>query len=90
VADAAFARDTLFRMSPILAAISGGAVVNVIVTLVIVALIYMVADWALKKFALPPPFDKVAMVLLVLLAAAFIINALMGLTSSGPFIKWGS
>ena len=78
------------RMSPILAAISGSAVINVIVTLVIVALIYFIADWALKKIALPPPFDKVAMVLLVLLAAVFLINALMGLTSNGPFIRWGS
>ncbi len=77
-------------MSPILAAISGGAVVNVIITLVIVALIYWVADWALKKIQLPDPFGKIAMVLLVLLAAVFIINALLGLTSNGPFIRWGS
>ena len=77
-------------MNLMLAAISGSAVINVIVTLVIVALIYFVADWGLKKIALPEPFGKVAMVLLVLLAVVFIINSLMGLTSSGPFIRWGS
>ncbi len=77
-------------MNLMLAAISGNAVINVLITLVIVSLIYFIADWALKKIGLPEPFGKVAMVLLVLLAAVFLINALMGLTSNGPFIKWGN
>ena len=71
-----------------LAVISGSAVIDLIITLVIVGLVYFIVDWALKKIALPEPFGKIAMVLMVLLAAVFLINALLGLTSTGPFIRW--
>lgn len=74
--------DTLF-----LAAISGEAVMMCIVWLVIGALIYFVLDWGLKKIALPEPFNKIAVVLLVLLVVVVLVNALLTLVDK-QFIRW--
>lgn len=70
-----------------LAAISGNAVVNAIIWLVIGALIYFVCDWGLKKIGLPEPFAKIAVVLLVLLVVVVLVNALLTLVGK-PFITF--
>lgn len=70
-----------------LAAISGNAVVNAIIWLVIGALIWFVVDWGLKKIALPEPFNKIATVLLVLLVVIVLVNALLTLVGKG-FVSW--
>lgn len=70
-----------------LAAISGSAVVNAIIWLVIGALIYFVVDWGLKKIGLPEPFNKIATVLLVLVVVVILANALLTLVGK-PFITW--
>lgn len=70
-----------------LAAISGSAVGESLVWLVIAALIYFVIDWGLKKIGLPEPFNKIAQVILVLLVVVVLINALL-LLAGKPFIRW--
>lgn len=74
-------------MDLMLAAISGNAVVNAIIWLVIGALIYFVVDWGLKKIGLPEPFNKIATVLLVLVVVVILVNALLTLIGK-PFITW--
>jgi hypothetical protein len=74
-------------MNLMLGAIDGGQVVEAIIWLVVAGLVYWILDWALKKVALPEPFNKVATVLLILLVVVVVINALFLLIGK-PFIKW--
>ena len=67
--------------------ISGGLILIIVLQLVIGGLIFYVAYWALSKIALPDPFNKIALVLLVVLCALWLINLL--LTISGhPLVHW--
>lgn len=72
----------------IIAAISGSALLNVLVWLVVAALIFFVVDWGLKRISLPDPFGKIAYVILILVTVVLVVNALLGLTPSGPFIRF--
>jgi hypothetical protein len=74
-------------MDLLFAAISGEAVVNALIWLVIGALIFFVVNWGLTKIALPEPFNKIATVLLVLLVVVIIVNGLLTLAGH-PIIKW--
>lgn len=74
-------------MNTIFAAISGQAVVNALIMLVVAGLILWVLHWAISAIGLPEPFAKVAKVLLVLLAAVVLINALLMVVGKG-FIIW--
>jgi hypothetical protein len=74
-------------MNPMLGEISGGAVVECLIWLVIAALIYFVVDWGLKKIGLPEPFNKIAQVILILLVVVALVNGLL-LLAGHPFIKW--
>jgi len=71
-----------------LAAISGESVFMLVITIAVGGLIYWLLDWGLTKVAIPEPFNKIARVVLVLAVVIFLINALMGLTGHGGFIKW--
>lgn len=74
-------------MTPILAAISGEAMVSGIVTLIIVGLVFFILDWAVTKIGIGEPFNKVIRVILILAAALFVINALLSLVGH-PLIRW--
>lgn len=75
-------------MTPsILAVISGAALVNALVYLVIIGLIIWLLWWFVSYIGLPEPFAKVAKVLIALVALVFLINFLLGLVGD-PFIKW--
>lgn len=74
-------------MLPILAVISGSGLINLLITVVIGALIYFVVTWALAQFKIAEPFSTVVRVILVLLVAVFLINALLSLNGHG-FISW--
>ena len=68
--------------------ISGSLVLSSLITLVIVGLICWLCWWFISYIGLPAPFDKVARVLIALLALIFLINFLLGLTGA-PLINWG-
>lgn len=72
---------------PILAAISGSTLVNALVGLVIFGLIFYLLWWLIGYAGLPAPFDKVARVILALVAVIFLINFLLGLAGH-PIIGW--
>lgn len=74
-------------MNIILAAISGSSLVGAVIHLIIIGLIVWILFWALSQIGLPEPFNKVVRVVLVLLAAIFVINFLLGLTGN-PIIQW--
>jgi hypothetical protein len=68
--------------------ISGGLILNIVLQLVIGSLIFYVLWWALGKIALPEPINKIALVLLVVLCALWLINLLLSI-GGHPIVRWG-
>lgn len=75
-------------MIAIIAAVTGGSLVSALITLVVVGLICYLLWWFLGYVGLPEPFNKIARVLIALIALIFLINLLLGFTEHGGFIKW--
>lgn len=59
--------------------------VSSIITLVIVGLIFWLVLWFIDWVGLPQPFNKVAKVVLGLVALIFLVNFLLGLTGTQLF-----
>lgn len=76
----------------ILALISGESALNAfiwfaVVSLVVVGLIVWILLWFIGYCGLPEPFNKIARILIALVAVVFLINCLLGLTG-GPHYHW--
>jgi hypothetical protein len=71
----------------ILAAISGESLLWVLIWIVIAGVLFWLGNWFLAYVGVPAPFDKVAKVVLAIIAFVFLINALMTLAGK-PFIAW--
>ena len=67
--------------------VSGSVLLNAFITLVVVGLICWLIWWFISYIGLPEPFNKVARVLVALVALIFLINFLLGFTGH-PLIKW--
>lgn len=52
--------------------------ISLLVTVIILGLIFYVVFWALGKIALPEPFNKVAVVIVVLIAVVMLLGLLFG------------
>ena len=61
------------------------SLVSLVIYIVVIGLIFYVLWWGLAQIALPEPFDKIARVVVVVVAVLLLINALLGLTGSAPF-----
>lgn len=72
----------------IIAAVTGGSLVSALITLVVVGLICYLLWWFIGYVGLPEPFNKIARVLVALVAIIFLINMLLSFTDHGGFIKW--
>lgn len=72
----------------ILAAISGNSLLSLLITVIAVGLICWLLWWLVTYIGLPAPFDKVARVLIALVAVVFLINAILQVSGSSGFIKW--
>lgn len=59
--------------------------ISLVIYIVVIGLIFYVLWWGLAQIALPEPFDKIARVVVVVVAVLLLINALLGLTGSAPF-----
>jgi hypothetical protein len=68
--------------------IAGAGLVSFLVTLIIVGLVCYLLWWLIGYIGLPAPFDKVARVIIALIAVVFLINALLGLGGTHLF-RWG-
>ena len=71
--------------SALAATIDGGGLLHLLVYLVVVGLIFWVIWWFLGYVGVPEPFNKVARVILGLVALIIVINLLLGLVGSPLF-----
>lgn len=69
-----------------LAAVSGSALIWLVITVIVAGLIYWIVDWGLNKLAIPEPFNKVARVILIIAVVVFLVNALLSVAGHG-FIR---
>lgn len=65
--------------------IATSALVNLLVSLVVVGLIAWLLWWFIDYIGLPQPFNKVARVIVALVVLIFLINLLLGLTGTHLF-----
>lgn len=61
---------------------------SLLIYLVIWGLILYVLWWGLGKVALPEPFNKIAMVVLVLITIIVLLNILFGFAGGVPQVNW--
>jgi len=59
------------------------SLLNLLVSLVLAGLIFWLIWWFIGYISLPQPFDKVARVIIGLVALIFLINLLLGLGGGG-------
>lgn len=74
-------------MNAIFAAVSANGLFGVLITVIVVALICWLLWWLISYVGLPEPFNKVARVLVAVVAVLFLINALLSLIGKA-FITW--
>lgn len=72
-------------MHPILAQLSGDAVIHSLIYLIIIGVIFGILWWLIDYCALPEPFSKVARVILAVAAAIILINILLGIAGHPIF-----
>ncbi len=72
---------------PIFAVVSGEAMLSVLIWLIVIGLICWLVWWLIGYIGLPEPFNKVARVLVAVIAVVFLINALLSIAGR-PFIRW--
>ncbi len=70
-----------------LADISGQDVITTVFWIICGGLIWWLLVWLVDYCGLPQPFNKVAKVLLAVIAVFFLINLIMGLAGH-PMMKW--
>lgn len=68
-------------------ALNGQSFLDALIALVVVGLVCYLLWWFIGFIGLPEPFDKVARVVVGLIAVVFLINLLFGLMGH-PFIVW--
>lgn len=61
---------------------------GLLIQLIILGLIFYLLWWGIGKIGLPEPFNKIAVAIIVIVAVIVLINLLLGLTGSGPVIRW--
>lgn len=67
--------------------ISISAAVNVLVYLIVAGVIFGLLWWLIGYCGLPEPFDKVARVILAVLAVLVVIGVLMSLVGGQPVFR---
>lgn len=67
--------------------ITGSGLVSLLITLVIAGLVFWLLWWFIGYIGLPEPFNKVARVIIALVAVVFLINLLMTLGGT-PLVRW--
>jgi hypothetical protein len=70
-----------------LAAITGETLLHVLVWVIIAAVIFWLCNWLIGYVGIPEPFNKVAKVIVAIVAVIFLVNALLLLVGK-PFITF--
>ena len=71
----------------LLAAISGSTLVNAVIWILVAGLIFWLLNWLINYVGVPEPFNKIAKVLIAIVAVVMLINALLTIAGK-PFINW--
>lgn len=74
-------------MTPILAILSGEAVISTLIYLVVIALCFGLLWWLVDYCALPEPFNKVARVIIAVASVVVLIGVLLSLAGH-PIVVW--
>jgi hypothetical protein len=80
----AFSALMLFAPLALAAGVSVEGLINVLVWLIVVGLIFWLLWWFIGYIGLPQPFDKVARVLIGLVAFLILIYLLLGILGPMP------
>lgn len=72
---------------PLLAAIAAGGLVNVLIQVLVIGLVVWLLWWLVSFIGLPEPFNKVARVIIAVVAVIFLINVILSLAGQS-FITW--
>lgn len=70
-----------------LAAISGDNLINAVLWIVVGGLIFWLLHYLITSTGIPEPFNKIARVVLLVVAVIFLINVLLMIVGR-PFIRW--
>lgn len=65
--------------------IAGGALLSLLVTVIVAGLIFWLLWWLIGVVGLPEPFNKIAIVIIALVAVVFLIDVLMGMAGTPLF-----
>lgn len=65
------------NLIPFLAAISGETLVHAVIWIIIAGVIFWLVNWLIDYCGLPAPFNKVAKVIVAVVAVLILINALL-------------
>lgn len=68
-----------------IAAVAASGLLGLLVQVLIAALIFWIIWWAISYIGVPEPFRKVITVILVIIAAVYLINVLLGLSGHALF-----
>ena len=72
---------------PIMAAISGEALIWALIWIIIAGVIFWLLNWLIAYVGIGEPFNKVAKVIIAVVTVLFLINALLTLAGR-PFIRF--
>lgn len=72
-------------VAAVISAISLNALVEIVIYLVVVGLILWCIWWFIAYVGLPEPFNKIARVLVALVALVIVVNLLLGLVGTPVF-----
>ncbi len=63
------------------------SLIHILVELCVIGLVFWLVWWLIGYMALPEPFNKVARVIVALVAVLFLINLVLGLGGT-PLVRW--
>ena len=79
--------NKLFKMETLLLAISGSALISLVIWLIVIGLIVWLLFWLLSYIGIPEPFNKITRAIIAIVAVVLLINVLLGLTGNA-FIEF--
>lgn len=68
--------------------IAGSGLLGLLITIIVVGLVFYLLYWLLGQIGLPEPFNKVALVILALVAVVFLIDVVMGISGGPRVFRW--
>lgn len=71
----------------LLAAVSGSDLVNAVVWIIVAGIIFWLLTFLIDYLKIPEPFNRVARVILIVVAVLFLINLLLMLVGK-PIVKF--